>query len=221
VTEPVYDVVTFDCYGTLVDWDAGIAQAFEGLAAGSSVSAIELRDAYGELEPVVEAEPYRRYRDVLAETAGRAAERFGLALTYDQRCAFAESLPGWAPFPDTNAALERLREAGYRLGLLSNTDEDLIAATMRHFTVPFDAVVTAERVRSYKPNHDHFLEARSRFAGARWLHAAQSRYHDIGPTRELGIPNAWINRRGSRDENLAVPDREFDSLASLAAWLAP
>ncbi|HEV2719662.1 MAG TPA: HAD-IA family hydrolase [Thermoanaerobaculia bacterium] len=102
-------------------------------------------------------------------------------------------------FPDTNAALERLRGAGYRLGILSNVDDDLLAATRRHFSVGFDLIVTAQQVRSYKPGHAHFLEARKRIGEARWLHAAESNFHDIVPANALGIENAWINRRGRRD----------------------
>jgi 2-haloalkanoic acid dehalogenase type II len=214
------DIVTFDCYGTLVDWDTGIRNAFGAIAGDLGLDASELRTAYERLERVVEAEPYRPYRDVLAETARRAGASLGRDVGVDRARVFAESLPQWRPFPDTNPSLERLVAAGYSLGILSNTDDDLIAATQRHFTVGFDLVITAEQVRSYKPAHGHFLEARSRVGSARWLHAAQSHFHDIVPTNALGVPNAWINRRGQHVDGVRA-DHEFPTLAALADWLAP
>jgi 2-haloalkanoic acid dehalogenase type II len=220
VTGRPFDVVTFDCYGTLVDWETGIQSAFEAFAGESGLQASDLREAYERIEPVVESEPYRTYREVLAESARRAASVLGLALDDSRASAFAESLPEWRPFPDTNPALERLVDSGYSLGILSNTDDDLIAATCRHFTVPFDVVITAQQVRSYKPSHGHFLEARSRIGSSRWIHAAQSHHHDIVPTNTLGIPNAWINRHGQTVEG-GRADREYRTLAEFADWLAP
>jgi len=124
---PRYDIVTFDCYGTLIDWEGGIAAAFRD--AGVDLDRDAVLRAYAEHEPVAERPPFRPYREVLADTATRVAKvRDGSFL--------AESLPSWTPFPDTNAALERLRAAGYRLGILSNVDDDLLAATRRHFSLP-------------------------------------------------------------------------------------
>jgi 2-haloalkanoic acid dehalogenase type II len=222
VTRP-YDVVTFDCYGTLVDWERGITEAFARAAAadGRRADPAAVLRAYAEIEPAVEAERYRPYRDVLAETARRVAARLDWALQ-DARAGFlAESLPGWPPFPDTNPSLERLRAAGYRLGILSNVDEDLLAGTRRHFTVPFDLIVTAEAVRSYKPAPGHFARARERIGGSPWLHAAQSYFHDVEPAGRLGIPVAWVNRGGERAAGPLRPDRELRTLAQLADWLAP
>jgi len=220
MTDKQFDIVTFYCYGTLVDWDAGISAAFESIAAETGVSASELRSSYEEIEPSVEAGPYLSYREVLAITARRAVAHHGGSLGADVADLFADSVPLWKPFPDTNEALERLVGAGYKLGILSNVDDEILAATRRHFTVPFDLVITAQRVRSYKPAHGHFVEARSLLGETAWLHAAQSLYHDIVPTHDLGIPNAWINRR-SQPRRGVVPDREFPSLAALADWLAP
>jgi 2-haloalkanoic acid dehalogenase type II len=220
MTARLFDVVTFDCYGTLINWDAGITEAFTRLAGQLGVSPRDLRASYEAIEPVVEAEAYRSYKEVLAETARRAADGFGRGAWESEAATFAESLPEWAPFPDTNPALEQLAAAGYRLGLLSNTDDDLIAATCRHFAVPFDLIITAEQVRSYKPAHGHFLEARNRVGSARWLHAAQSHFHDIVPAHELGIENVWINRRHERTEGV-TPDHEFPNLTDLANWLVP
>ncbi len=209
---PRYDIVTFDCYGTLIDWESGIAAAFRD--AGVALDRQAVLRAYAEHEPVAERPPFRPYREVLADTATRVANvRDGSFL--------AESLPSWTPFPDTNAALERLRGAGYRLGILSNVDDDLLAATRRHFTVDFDLIVTAQQVRSYKPGHAHFLEARKRIGEARWLHAAESNFHDIVPANALGIDNAWINRRAAPQLPGGAPSLgEFRDLAALAAAIA-
>ena len=197
-----YEVITFDCYGTLIDWESGIRAAFE--SAGIDGAAALRR--YAEVEPQVEGEAYRSYRDVLRETASRIAPGANLA----------ESLPSWKPFPDTNPALQRLRRAGIRLGILSNVDDDLIAETRKHFTVDFDFVITAQQVRSYKPAHAHFLEARKRIGSAMWLHAAQSNLHDIVPANQLGIANAWINRHHQSPLPSGTPTYEFASLTGLA-----
>lgn len=217
----LYDVVTFDCYGTLIDWNSGIGEALARAAAadGRTVDQAALLAAYHELEPVVEAEAHRRYRDVLIEMARRAARRLGWEMRAESARLLPESVGGWRPFPDTNPALERLHAAGYRLGILSNVDDDLLAATRDHFTVPFDLVVTAEQVGSYKPAPGHFVQARQMVGAARWLHAAQSYFHDVAPACTLGIPVAWINRLDEQPAGDARPDREFASLAELAGWL--
>ena len=200
-----FEIITFDCYGTLIDWESGIRSAFT--AAGVDGDAA-LR-AYAEIEPVVEHEKYRSYREVLQETARRIAPHATTNF-------LAESLPFWKPFRDTNPSLERLHRAGIRLGILSNVDDDLIAETRKHFTVDFDLVITAQQVRSYKPGHAHFLTARQRIGDAKWLHAAQSNFHDIVPANQLGIPNAWINRRGQKALPGGTPTYEYRDLAGLA-----
>jgi 2-haloalkanoic acid dehalogenase type II len=216
-----YDFVTFDCYGTLIDWESGIggALAADAAASGRTVTPRECVEVYAEQEPQVEAEGFRRYRDILAESSRRTARRLGWEIPPDRASFLARSLPSWHPFPDTNASLERLAEAGVRLGILSNVDEDLIAATRRHFTVPFEIVVTAEAVRSYKPGHAHFLAGRERIGKARWLHAAQSYFHDVVPAKALGIPVAWINRKSQIGGSAGAPDAEFRDLAAFANWM--
>lgn len=220
--ERPYDVITFDCYGTLIDWEAGIGQAFARAAArdGVRLNPSAVLQAYLELEPAVEAEAFRPYREVLAETARRVAARLGWRLDPARATFLAESLPDWPAFDDTNPALERLARRGYRLGILSNVDDDLLAGTLRHLTVTFDLVVTAQQVRSYKPAPAHFLRARERLAGRRWLHAAQSYFHDVAPARALGVPVAWINRKQEPAPAGAAPDRVFATLTGLADWLA-
>jgi 2-haloalkanoic acid dehalogenase type II len=215
-----YDIITFDCYGTLIDWEGGIAGAFTRavVGTGSRLDAHTVLAAYERIEPVVQAEPYRSYREVLTESARRVARELGWALPEARAGFLAESLPFWIPFPDTNAALERLFRAGYQLGILSNVDDDLLAGTRKHFTVPIDLIVTAEQVRSYKPADGHFTTARERIGGQRWLHAARSHVHDVTPCRRLGVPVAWINRAGETPRE-PRPDRELSTLTELADWL--
>jgi 2-haloalkanoic acid dehalogenase type II len=214
----MFDVITFDCYGTLIDWRSGIRNAFQAAATagGVSIDPDALLDAYNTFEPEVEGERYRPYREVLAEAAARAAQSLGWPLDPSQAGFLPESLPSWRPFPDTNAALERLVAAGHKLAILSNVDDDLIAATRRHFTVDFDFVITAQQVHSYKPALGHFHAARERIGAGRWLHAAQSDFHDVIPTNSLGVPNAWINRLGERPLPGGTPTYEYRDMASFA-----
>jgi 2-haloalkanoic acid dehalogenase type II len=218
-----FDVVTFDCYGTLIDWEHGIRSAFAAEAAklGRPLDTAAAVRLYVESEAAVEAEGYRSYREVLAESARRVAARLGWPLPAERAGFLAESLPAWPQFPDTNAALRRLTAAGYRLGILSNVDEDLLAWSRRHLTAHFEIIVTAEAVRAYKPAPAHF-EAAARLIGeAPWLHAAQSYYHDVVPGRALGRPVAWINRKREAPAGSARPQAEFATLTGLADWLAP
>jgi 2-haloalkanoic acid dehalogenase type II len=222
MTQDRYDIVTFDCYGTLIDWRGGIGAAFleAGSRDGVKPPIDDVLRFYAELEPEVQKETYRSYRAVLTETARRVATRIGWPMSEERARFLAESLPAWRPFPDTNPALERLARAGYALGILSNIDDDLLAATRRHFSVDFELVVTARQVRSYKPASAHFTTARQRLGNRRWLHAAQSYFHDVVPACALGIPVAWINRHGDTIPWGGVaPEREFELLSELADWL--
>ena len=145
-----WDVITFDCYGTLIDWGAGISDAFREAAAADGVKldpAAVLRAVF-EREPEVQAAHYRTYREVLTVTAMEVAAALGWTVSRERAAFLADSLPRWKPFPDTNAALERLSRAGYELGILSNVDDDLLAGTRRHFTVSFPLLVTAQQVRA-------------------------------------------------------------------------
>jgi 2-haloacid dehalogenase/putative hydrolase of the HAD superfamily len=213
-----FDLITFDCYGTLIDWEAGIVKAVQSAAAldGFAVEPGEIIAAYMAEEPGVESERYRPYRDVLAETARRVAARLGWQIPPNSADFLPASLPDWPPFPDTNSALERLARH-FQLGILSNIDDDLLAATRRHFTVVFGLMVTAEQVKSYKPAPAHFNEARARTEGTRWLHAAQSYFHDVVPACRLNIPVVWVNRKGDRpSQGGPRPTYEVRNLAELA-----
>lgn len=213
-----FEVITFDCYGTLIDWEEGIRTAFRKAAAEDGVRLDESRiiETYATSERLVEAERYRSYRSVLSESAARTAHALGWPRDRE-RCGFlAESLPSWLPFPDTNASLERLLGLGLTLGILSNVDDDLLEGTRRHFPVAFDIIVTAQQVKSYKPGRAHFEEARRKIGNRRWLHAAQSNFHDIVPANALGIPTAWINRHAHKALPGGQPAMEFRTLGDLA-----
>lgn len=216
-----FDVITFDCYGTLIDWESGIAEAFLEAARvdGVTLDRGAVLAAYAAVEPAVEVRGHLRYRDVLRQTAVEVARRFGWVLSLEKARFLPESLPRWNTFPDTGPALEALRSAGYALGILSNVDDDLLAGTRRHFPVGFDLLVTAEQVGSYKPAPGHFLEVRRRLSGRRWLHAAQSYFHDVEPAAALGIPVAWVNRKGESPGGAARPDGDVPDLAGLVEWL--
>ncbi|HEV8248860.1 MAG TPA: HAD-IA family hydrolase [Gaiellaceae bacterium] len=187
---------TFDCYGTLVDWNAGLREAL-----GSD----ELLARYHELEPQVQAEdPSRSYRGVLRETARR------LGVDADP----ATSLPDWPVFPEVRGALEDARERGWRLAILSNTDRDLLDASMEAIGVPFDLSIVASEIGSYKPAERHwraFEEAAGRLPDA---HVAQSLFHDIATANALGIPSVWINRLGEHAD--PEPTVELPDLTGLA-----
>lgn len=195
---------TFDCYGTLVDWHTGISSAVETVAPGRGA---EVLAAYHRLEPVVEAEtPFRRYRDVLRETLSRAAGEAGVGLPAGDEDVLAATLPDWPVYPDVGDALDALREAGWRLAILSNVDRDLIAGTARHLPVDFDLVVTAEEVRSYKPAPGH-LRRFQELTGAlpeHWVHVAGSVFHDIVPARAHGVRGVYVTRVPEKEDARAA-----------------
>lgn len=223
-----YEVLTFDCYGTLIDWERGILSALKPILAnhGLRVPDGEILRLYGELEARIEAGPYRGYRAVLREVVKCMGRRLGFTPSPEEEEALAASLPGWPPFPDTVEALRAL-ERRYRLAVISNVDDDLFAGTAGKLGVEFDTVVTAEQVGSYKPSLRNFEAALERIGAPkeRVLHVAQSLYHDIALAKSLGIATAWVNRRKGQDgpgatpPADAVPDLEAPDLRSLAERL--
>jgi 2-haloacid dehalogenase/putative hydrolase of the HAD superfamily len=156
---------------------------------------------------------------VLTETARLVGSRLGWKISGERADFLAQSLAEWKPFADTNASLERLARK-FQLGILSNTDDDLLTGTRRHFTVQFDLIVTAQQVSSYKPGFAHFNEALARLSGKRLLHAAQSYFHDVVPCAALGIPVVWVNRKGERPgPGAPSPTHEVRNLSELADLL--
>ena len=206
--------LTFDCFGTLVDWRHGIRTTGELLFPGRGADVL---DAYIQLESEVEKErPFRRYRVVLAETLRRSAAKLGLDLKHDDATALTSTIPHWPVFPDVGPALRTLHADGWKLALLTNCDRDLIALTERRLPEPFDAVITAEDVSAYKPDHAHFERFASVFGGSAdvWIHVAQSYYHDMRPASELDIRRVWVNRQGEKDDP-KLADAMVSGLAEL------
>lgn len=219
--ETDFDIITFDCYGTLIDWEGGIIGAFQEEASrdGVTLDADEIIAAYMSVEPQVESESYLPYSEVLARAALQAAEKIGWQLAPERAGFLAASVPRWQPFADTNQALERLSEK-YKLGILSNIDDSLLAETRKYFTVTFDLIVTAEQVRSYKPGFAHFEAAAARLGGKRQLHAAQSYFHDVVPARKLNLPVVWVNRKNEIAKGGGpIPTAEVKNLTELADLL--
>jgi 2-haloacid dehalogenase len=209
---------TFDCYGTLIDWDGGIRRELARLFGDHE--APRLLERYHALEPLVQREdPARSYRDVLTETLTRLAADEELDLPEGERGTLARSLPEWEPFAEVPAALADARERGWRLAILSNTDRDFLDASTGSIGVPFDLTVVASEIGSYKPAHRHWDEffARSDAERARHVHVAASLFHDIVPSRELGLRSIWINRLGERADS--EPTRELPDLGRLAETL--
>jgi 2-haloacid dehalogenase len=204
---------TFDCYGTLIDWNLGIRTQLERIF-GVEI-APRLLERYHELEREIESEPFHTYREVLSLALERLAQDAQIQLPEGESGALAHSLPDWPPFPEVPAALAELRDRGWLLAILSNTDRDLIAASERRLGVPIDLAVVAEDVQAYKPAHthwEHFFEATTAERD-RHVHVAASLFHDIAPARELGLRSVWINRLA--EEANPVPDRELPDLSEL------
>lgn len=209
--------LTFDCYGTLVDWNAGIRQALGEVTGDQGVTLDALVQTYIKHEAHIEAGPFTLYKNVQAQALRALAEECGFSLAESDADMLSRTLPDWPVFTDTRAALERLKSR-YKLGVLSNVDRDLFAGTQRKLGVAFDLLVTAEDVRSYKPAHGHFVRMLEHIGGERIdvLHVAQSLFHDAVPAGELELNYVWINRYGDRNEGGAAMLAEFDSLAALA-----
>jgi len=221
-------LITFDCYGTLIDWETGMLAALRPLfcRSGKIVSDEKLLEIYGEAEAEVEAGPYQRYRTVLSETVQAMGRALGVDISAHDGRTFAASVALWEPFPDTVACLQALARR-YKLGIISNIDDDLFAGTQRKLEVKFDLIVTAEQVQSYKPSLRNFREAlrRSGLSKDEVLHAGQSVYHDIVPASFLGIKNVWVNRpsirpgAGAAKPASAQPQFEVQNLNELLALM--
>jgi 2-haloacid dehalogenase len=198
---------TFDCYGTLVDWNAGIRRELARMFGEGEADA--KLDAYHELEAVVEHDdPGLSYRDVMA----RVLDHLGAPV--EERGALGGSLPSWPVFPEVPTALEGARARGWRLCILSNTDRDFIDVSMAAIGVPFDGAIVASEIGSYKPGHGHWRTFESDVGRLPDVHVAASLFHDVAPTAELRIPSVWINRL-AEDADGYAPTRELPNLAGL------
>ena len=218
-----FEWVSFDCYGTLVDWETGISGAVGEVleSHGVRMSRREILGLYSDIEPRVQGSgDFLKYRDVLRRVMELMGRELGVKLSESELGCLADTLPDWPVFPDTVRALRALKER-YRLAVISNVDDDLFAGTAEALGIEFNAVVTAEQVGSYKPDMRNFKVARERMGveKERWLHVAESRYHDIGPANRLGIASVWVNRAdrgGGTRRTEAAPDLEVPDLGALA-----
>jgi 2-haloacid dehalogenase len=195
--------VTFDCFGTIVDWNAALADALCSVFEDEPRQ--QLIDEFHDAErDIKHGSGYQLYRDVLAGSMRQIASRRDRELSPDEADAIARAWPAIVPFADSAAGLEDLRERGWRLAILTNCDDDLFAITRAQIPVPFDVAVTAQALRSYKPDLRHFEEFRRRAAPDVWVHAANSWVHDIEPAARLGLPRVWVDRDASpHDASLA------------------
>jgi 2-haloacid dehalogenase len=227
VLDPEPDTLTFDCYGTLIDWERGIADALSPVLArhGHPLDDEAILERYALIESALEAGPYLPYREVLRRGLAALGDHLGFEPTEPERDAFGASVADWPAFADSRAALARLKER-YRLVILSNVDDDLFAASAARLGVAFDEVITAQQVGSYKPALRNFEAAIERVGPAdRILHVAQSLFHDIAPARRVGLRAVWVNRRAGRPGSGATapsdarPEAEVPDLRTLADLL--
>jgi 2-haloacid dehalogenase len=220
-----FKILTFDCYGTMIDWETGIFSALRPIldTHHKQISDAALLELYSELEAEAEQGKFREYRDVLGSVVRGFGERLGFSPTEAEIRSLPESLANWQPFPDTVAALRKLKER-YQLAVISNVDDDMFAATAAKLGVAFDQVITAQQAACYKPGLKIFAEAEKRIGVPReaWLHVGQSIYHDVIPAKALGVATVWVNRASPRAGAGAAkaasgkPDLEVPNLNTLA-----
>jgi 2-haloacid dehalogenase len=221
-----FTTISFDCYGTLIDWESGILPVLRGVLANHRqiLSDAAILELYAEFEAAAESGPFQSYGSVLQSVVRAFADRLHFAASFTEIHSLHKSVNAWPPFPDTVPALRELQKR-YKLVVISNIDDDLFAETRKHLDIEFYGVITAEQARSYKPSINNFQLALRALALSpdRLLHAGQSVYHDVVPAQSLGISTVWVNRKSARPGIGAVrpsagkPDLEVPDLASLAA----
>jgi len=214
--------VTFDVYGTLIDWETGIYEAFEAEARkdGLTFERDQVIPLFHEVSRQIEGGSYELYAEVLRRTAVEVAKRLGWELEPARSRFLPESIPRWMPFRETMTQLQRLSKK-YKLGLIANIDDKLLGMTRRHLPIDFDLVVTAQQVRAYKPENAHFNEFARRIGGKkRWVHVAASHYHDVVPCQRLKVPVIWVNRHKTKLESgQPKPTAEVPNLREAAKLL--
>ena len=202
--------VTFDCYGTLIDWESGVYEAFQKEASrdGFTIDRDALLPRFVDVQREIQRGSYELYAEVLRRSAVKVAKELGWELEPSRSNFLPNSVPSWAPFRETNAQLERFAKK-YETGILSNIDDKLLGATRRHFRVDFDLVVTAQQVRSYKPDPAHFKECARRIEKLKkhWVHIASGYPTDVEPCLKAKVPVIWVNRHGEQVEGKR-PDAE-------------
>jgi 2-haloacid dehalogenase len=225
-----FDVLTFDCYGTLIDWERGLLEALRAPLSTRGIAADEdrLLEAFARLEAAAEAGPYRPYREILGDVLTAMLGERGETAELQEQQAFGGSVADWPPFPDSAAALARLHER-FTLGVITNCDDDLFAASEEKLGLKFDQVVTAQQARRYKPNPRGFelMFERVGLPTSRILHVAQSLFHDHVPAKRLGLTTVWVERRGGMPGSgatppaEAAPDLTVPDMATLASLAVP
>ena len=213
--------VTTDCYGTLIDWELGAYEAFQAEADrdGFTIDRAKTIPLFIDIQKEIERGSYELYAEVLRRTAVRVAKELGWDLEPSRSSFLPNSVPRWPAFRETNAQLERFAKK-YEIGILSNIDDKLLGATRRHFRVDFDLVVTAQQVRSYKPDPAHFKECARRIGGKKgWLHIASGYETDIAPVLKMNVPVIWVNRSGEKLEGRKAPSATVKNLRDAAKRL--
>ena len=214
--------LTFDCYGTLIDWETGAYEAFQKEADrdGFTIDRPQLTERFVAIQHEIQAGSYELYAEVLRRTAVRVAKEMGWDLEPSRSGFLPSSVPRWPPFRETNAQLEKIAKR-YEVGILSNIDDKLLGATRRHFRFDLDLVVTAQQVRSYKPDPAHFKECERRIGGKKgWVHVASGYRTDVEPCLKQKVPVIWVNRRGEQlGEGQRPPAEEVKSLRDVARLL--
>jgi len=219
--------ISFDCYGTLIDWETGIVEAVAPILASHDIrkSRAEILALFADVEPRVQRAGYLEYRRVLRRVMALIGRELGFQPYESELACLADALPDWPVFPDSVEALRTL-QSRFKLAVISNVDDDLFAGTAEALGIDFEVVVTAQQVRRYKPSLRNFRAAAARMAvdTNAWLHVAESLYHDIAPANQLGIASVWVNRanRGGGTRRVdAVPDLVVPDLATLARIMCP
>jgi 2-haloacid dehalogenase len=214
--------VTFDVYGTLIDWETGVYDAFskEAERDGYTLSRDELLELFLQIQQEIKAGSYELYAEVLRRTAVRISRELGWPLEPSRSGFLPDSVQRWPPYKETNTQLERFAKK-FQVGLISNVDDKLLGQTRRWFKADFDLVVTAQQVRSYKPDPAHFKEAERRIGGKKgWVHITSSYHYDVEPCLKAKVPVIWVNRRKETlDANQKKPTAEVKTLLEAAKLL--
>ncbi len=219
-----FEILSFDCYGTLIDWESGIIPVLNNLVANHHIDITEpqLLEMFAKFESEAEAGEYKKYREVLKQVIQKISQELNFQPTESELNSLSESIKNWLPFPDTLAALQSLKQK-YQLAIISNIDDELFANSAKHLQVEFDFVITAAQVKSYKPSKNNFEVSIQKMAIApeKILHIAQSIYHDIVPAKAIGLSTIWVNRRQGKEGFGATlpasgkPDLEVPDLKTL------
>ncbi|MBD2728291.1 haloacid dehalogenase type II [Nostoc sp. FACHB-892] len=225
-----YKALTFDCYGTLIDWENGILGVLKPLliAHNTNLDDDQILELFAEFEAELENGDYIKYREVLKRVVQKFGEQFSFAPTADELSSLADSIQHWLPFPDTVEALRVLKQ-NFKLVIISNVDDDLFAFSAKHLEIKFDQIITAEQAKSYKPSLNNFRLAIERIDLPldQILHVAASVYHDIVTAKSLGLSTVWVNRRAVQKavspagSAISQPDLEVPDLKTLATLSSP